>query len=326
MEDIQEVQEVQESIPAEEVQENTDTKIVIDPDTTIFVGNLASSCTEEDLYSLFSSEAGGVKVDIPPARQNENISSNGYSRKFHNKFAFVTFPEKIDMDKILEKYDQQVIKDKAIFIRKGLSPEERDAAKGERMANRRGRGGSRGSFRGSFRGDKGNFRGGSYNSRGGSYRGSTSRGSFRGGRGGSTSVPPRKEKTPLNEMERSTDTLYVNNIPYYANKHELAHFFGINEEDVVLPMRRMRDQRTKRVFFSKRMNRGIAFVTFTDPNVDIIKKSEEFQGKVFQDRAIVVDVAALKPVFPGDNANEEITDGLEEEQKPDTAAAINQDE
>lgn len=237
--------------------ETTTTVTFVDPETTIFVGNVSKDCTEEDLKDVFSGEFGSVEVEIPAAK-----TRNGHT--FYNRYAFVKFPQKIDVEAIKGKYDKQVVKERGIYIRKALTQEERDAERQERIRNRRaGRGGAK----------------------------------FANNRGAAVPAPPKKDKTPLEEMERSKDTLYVNNIPYYATKEQLAEFFGTKPELVVLPMRRMRDTNTKRVFFSKKMNRGIAFITYDTfaEGEDINKKVESFQGKTLQDRPIVVDVAAVRP-------------------------------
>lgn len=236
----------------------TSVETVVDPETTIFVGNVARDCSEEDLKQIFEAEFGSVEVEIP--------SKTKKGRTFFNRYAFVKFPQKIDVDAIKEKYDKQVVKEKGIYIRRALTQEERDAERQERIRNRRGNG----------RGGRG--------------------GKFTNSRGAAVPAPPRKDRTPLEEMERSSDTLYVNNIPYSATKEELAEFFGTKPELVVLPMRRMKDTKTERVFFSKKMNRGIAFITFEglSSSDEIAQKVESFQGKTLQERPIVVDVAAVR--------------------------------
>lgn len=248
------------SIENTEVNDTT-VRATVDPETTIFVGNVAKDCTEDDLKKLFEGEFGSVEVEIPSTKFKEG-------RTFYNRYAFVKFPQKVDVDAIKEKYDKEVVKEKGIYIRKALTQEERDAERQERIRNR-----------------KANGRG----------RGDAVAGRFASTRGAAVPAPPRKDKTPLEEMERSKDTLYVNNIPYYATKEELGEFFGTKPELIVLPMRRMRDTKTKRVFFSKKMNRGIAFVTYEDLIEDISQKVDAFQGKLLQERPIAVDVAALRP-------------------------------
>lgn len=244
---------IEETKPVETTTETT----FVDPETTVFVGNVSKECTEDDLKDIFAGELGSVEVEIPSGRTRDG-------RSFYNRYAFVKFPQKIDVEAIKEKYDKQVVKERGIYIRKALTQEERDAERQERIRSRRGgRGGAK----------------------------------FANNRGAAVPAPPRKDKTPLEEMERSKDTIYVNNIPYYATKEQLAEFFGTQPELVVLPMRRMRDTNTKRVFFSKKMNRGIAFITFAnfENGDDINKKVESFQGKTLQERPIVVDVAAVRP-------------------------------
>lgn len=123
----------------------------------------------------------------------------------------------------------------------------------------------------------------------------------------------KKEKIPLDQMERSKDTLYINNVPFKATKEEVAEFFGTDADSISLPMRKMRDQHTGRIFTSDSANRGMAFVTFSGENVDIEAKAEEFKGKVFGDRELTVDVAVIRP----ENDEEEIEQetGSEEKQE-----------
>ncbi|BAP74095.1 single-stranded nucleic acid-binding protein [Kluyveromyces marxianus] len=220
--------------------EQTNTKIVVDPESSVFVGNLSPETTAEDLKQVFGES---VKVEIPTFQSD---------RTYPRIFAFVTFEDKVDVEELKEKFDKTVIKDKSIYVTKVLTPEEQQLKKQKRRANQRGK---------------------------------------------AVPAPPKKNKetkVPLEQMERSKDTLYVNNIPYHTTKNEIASFFGTSEESVVLPMRRMKDTATKRVFFSKKYNRGIAFVSFPE-GTDIEAKAAEFNGKTFEDRELTVDVAANKP-------------------------------
>lgn len=247
-------------------------KAPVDPETTIFVGNVASGVTEDDLKAVFKEEFGDqVEVEIPaPGKTTKG-------KILPRRYAFVKFPQKIDVEAIRSKYDKTVVKEKGIFIRKALTEEERDTQRKTKKQQRRNT--KKGSKFPKFR--------------------------------TAVSAPPNKEKPPLEEMERSNDTLYVNNIPYSATKEQLAEFFGTKPELIVLPMRRMRNTKTNKVFYSKKMNRGIAFVTFENLQVDIKKKVEEFQSKTLQDRPIVVDVAALRQ----QQANEEQKPADEQEEK-----------
>lgn len=218
----------------------TNTKIVVDPETSIFVGNLSPETSPEDLQKVFGES---VKVEIPTLQSD---------RTYPRIFAFVTFDDKVDVEDLRSKFDKTVIKDKSIYVTKVLTPEEQQLKKQKRRANQRGK---------------------------------------------AVPAPPKKNKeaqVPLEQMERSKDTLYVNNIPYHTTKAEIASFFGTTEESVILPMRRMKDTTTKRVFFSRKFNRGIAFVSFPE-GTDIEAKAAEFNGKNFEDRELTVDVAANKP-------------------------------
>ncbi|CAI5073179.1 ATV_HP_G0030020.mRNA.1.CDS.1 [Saccharomyces cerevisiae] len=249
-------------------------KTVIDPEDTIFIGNVAHECTEDDLKQLFVEEFGDeVSVEIP-------IKEHTDGHIPASKHALVKFPTKIDFDNIKENYDTKVVKDREIHIKRARTPGQMQ------------RGGFRGGYRGGFRG-RGNFRG---------------RGGARGGFNGQ-----KREKIPLDQMERSKDTLYINNVPFKATKEEVAEFFGTDADSISLPMRKMRDQHTGRIFTSDSANRGMAFVTFSGENVDIEAKAEEFKGKVFGDRELTVDVAVIRP----ENDEEEIEQetGSEEKQE-----------
>ncbi|AET41686.1 RNA-binding protein Ecym_8417 [Eremothecium cymbalariae DBVPG len=227
----------------------------VDPNTTIFIGNLTGDCSEDDLKQVF-----GLDVDV-------EIPSNKTGKFYKQRYAFVKFPVKIDFDAVKEKYDKTVVKDRAIYIRQALTREQRDQQKQQK------RGGL-------------------------NARGTSSRRGKKFVRGQAVPAPPQREKVPLDQMQRSFDTLYVNNIPYYATKEEIAEFFGTKAELIVLPMRRMRDTVSNRYFYSKSMNRGIAFVAFegmSEGDDAITRKMEEFQSKTLKDREITVDVAATKP-------------------------------
>ncbi|SCW01867.1 LAFE_0E09032g1_1 [Lachancea fermentati] len=253
-----------------EANQNNVVRTIVDPETTIFIGNVARDCTEEDLKNVFSEE---VEVEIPSAKSG---------RFFKQRYAFVKFPSKIDFEAIKEKYDKTVVKERGIYIRRAQTEEQRDEKRKARAEKLK-------------------------------------KGSDKGFARRAIPAPPRKlekVKVPLDSMERSTDTLYVNNVPYYATKEQLAEFFGTKPDLIVLPLRRMRDTKTKRFFYSKRMNRGIAFVTFENCE-DIAKKVEEFQGKTLNDRELAVDVAALKPEHEEESEVKEES----EEQKEETKAA-----
>ncbi|SCU90415.1 LAMI_0E01970g1_1 [Lachancea mirantina] len=241
-------------------------RTVVDPETTIFIGNVARDCTEEDLKSVFGDE---VEVEIPSTKSG---------RFFKQRYAFVKYPSKIDFDAIREKHDRTVVKERGIYIRRAQTQEERDAKRTARASQQQQK------------------------------KGETAH------RVARKSVPappqkPERTKAPLETMERSKDTLYVNNVPYHATKEQIAEFFSTQPELVVLPLRRMRDVKTKKFFFSKKMNRGIAFVTFENCT-DIAAKVDEFKGKKFNDRELAVDVAALKPDRSNDKEQTEESPAL----------------
>lgn len=229
------------------------TNTIVDPETTIFIGNLSRDCTESDIKNIFGDD---VEVEIP---------SRKTKRVFKQRYAFVKFSTKIDFDLIKSKYDKTVIKERGIYIRKALTEEERNAKINERQAAKKNASNTKSTKRKFVRGK-------------------------------AISIPSVREKIPLDEMKRSKDTLYVNNVSYHATKDEVAEFFGTKSELIVLPMRRMKDVKSGRIFYSKSMNRGIAFVTFAEITESIEKKVKDFQGKRFKERDITVDIAATKPL------------------------------
>ncbi|CAI4063329.1 Sbp1p SKDI_08G0080 [Saccharomyces kudriavzevii IFO 1802] len=261
-------------------------KTVIDPEDTIFIGNVAHECTEDDLKQLFVEEFGDeVSVEIPVKEHTDgHIPAS--------KHALVKFPFKIEFEDIKDKYDTNVVKDREIHIKRARTPGQMQRGGFRGRGAFRGRAGFRGGLRGGFRG-RGNFRG---------------RGGARGGFNGQ-----KKEKIPLDQMERSKDTLYVNNVPFKATKEEVAEFFGTNADSVSLPMRKMRDQHTGKIFTSDSANRGMAFVTFNDENINIDRKADEFKGQVFGDRELTVDVAVVRPENDEEEAEQET--GSEERQE-----------
>ncbi|CUS22046.1 LAQU0S04e06942g1_1 [Lachancea quebecensis] len=245
----------------------------VDPETTIFIGNVARDCQEEDLKKVFEED---VEVEIPSVKSG---------RLFKQRYAFVKFPHKIDFDAIKAKYDKTVIKERGIYIRRAQTEEERDAKRKARAERPKK---TAGATAAEARANEGE-----------SATDATAAADGAGKKPARSAVPapPKRQerpRVPLETMERSTNTLYVNNVPYFATKEELAEFFGTTPELVVLPLRRMRNVKTKQFFYSKRMNRGIAFVTFENC-ADIAQKVQEFQGKSLNDRELAVDVAALKP-------------------------------
>lgn len=255
----------------------------VDPETTIFIGNVAIDSTEYDIKKIFQGEFGDdLIIDIPETPRQR---PNGHIPQ--SKHALVKFQNKIDFDAIKEKYDLTELNEREIHIKRARTSEELHAI-AERRYNNRGnfRGGNRGGFRGNFRGG-----------RGGAFRGGA-RGNFRGGaRGGSA----RREKIPLDQMERSKDTLYVNNVPFSVTKEALAEFFNTDIDHIVLPMKKLRNYVSGKVYESDKLNRGIAFITYeglADIDQGINKKVDEFNGKTLEDRVITVDVAVEKPVQP----------------------------
>lgn len=279
--------ELSNQINVEETQEETQnvSKLLVDPETTIFIGNVAIEATEDDIKNIFKEEFGeDLTIDIPETPRQK---PNGHVPQ--SKHALIQFSSKIDFDAIKEKYDLTQLKEREIHIKKARTSEELHA-----FAQRRFR--HRGNFRGGAH--RGNFRGGAHrgNGRGGHHRGNFRGGHRRGGFRGNNYH--KKERIPLDQMERSRDTLYVNNVPFNTTKDMLAEFFGTKVENIVLPMRKLRNFRSGKIYESDKLNRGIAFITFedlSDQEDGISKKVEEFNGKNLGDRTITVDVAVIKP-------------------------------
>ncbi|KTB14717.1 Single-stranded nucleic acid-binding protein [Nakaseomyces glabratus] len=285
-----------EEVPVENHEEVIHSSLFeIDPEDTIFIGNVAHECSPEDIEAIFKEEFGDVQVDIPQKEHKEHTPAS--------KHALVKFPSQIDYTALKEKYNRTVVKEREIHIKKARTQEElRNMSRFRRGGFRGGRGGFRGG-RGGFRGGRGGFRGGRGGFRGG-------RGGFRGGR--------NQNRVPLSELERSTDTLYINNVPYDATKEELASLFGTTAENVSMPMRKSRDHETGALVASETLNRGMAFVTYAEFTGDISAKASEFNGKTLKDRALIVDVAVVKQDEP---EQEEKESSQEEEQQQEKEEA-----
>ncbi|SCU97101.1 LAFA_0G09758g1_1 [Lachancea sp. 'fantastica'] len=286
------------AVPSEEQTQSTGaqsvefSRTIVDPETTIFVGNVARECEESDLQAVFGDK---VEVEIPSAK-------NGKS--FKQRYAFVKFPSKIDFDAIKAQYDKTVVKDRGIYIRRAQTEEERDAKRQARINRPRKQQAPKNHEKEATAASKTAVDGENELSEDGAAKSDR-----KPARSAIPAPPKRQEKprAPLESMERTTDTLYVNNVPYMATREQVAEFFGTDPDLVVMPLRRMRNVKTKQYFYSKKMNRGIAFVTFKNCS-DIAQKVTEFQGKSFNDRELAVDVAALKPAneepAPQNNASE----------------------
>ncbi|SCU82054.1 LADA_0C02718g1_1 [Lachancea dasiensis] len=310
------VNESATSIPAADPAPAAAPRTIVDPETTIFVGNVARDCDESDLSQVFEEE---VEVEIPSVKSG---------RTFKQRYAFVKFPGKIDFDALKAKYDKTVVKERGIYIRRAQTEEERDLKRKAR-ANRPKKLNKSKDSSTKTAVDSGTVAADSTATEAASSAGDgeddsaapagrPEKGTSKNPVRSAIPAPPKRQdrpRAPLESMERSADTLYVNNVPYMATKEQVAEFFGTKPELVVLPLRRMRNVKTKQFFYSKRMNRGIAFVTFQNCS-DIAQKVVEFQGKSFNDRELAVDVAALKP------PREEVS----AEQVQPTAADSNQDE
>lgn len=305
--------EIEQNNPQTVVEETHETteivsKPPVDPQTTIFIGNVAIDSTEDDINKIFQGEFGDdLIIDIPETPRQR---PNGHIPQ--SKHALVKFPNKIDFDAIKEKYDLTELKDREIHIKRARTSEELHALAERRFGHRGGFRGGRGGFRGGrggFRGGRGGFRGG--------------RGGFKGGRGGSV----RREKIPLDQMERSKDTLYVNNVPFSVTKEALAEFFNTDVEHIVLPMKKLRNYMSGKVYESDRLNRGIAFVSFeglADVEEGINKKVDEFNGKTLEDRIITVDVAVEKPEEPEEHGDD--AEGTHETTEATTTIIIDDSE
>ncbi|CEP61521.1 uncharacterized protein LALA0_S03e04720g [Lachancea lanzarotensis] len=276
-------------------------RTIVDPETTIFVGNVARECQEADLQAVFGDQ---VEVEIPSAK-------NGKS--FKQRYAFVKFPSKIDFDAIKAQYDKTVIKDRGIYIRRAQTEEERDEKRQARISKSRKQQASKNQ----------ETEAAAETGAGASSRDNQTDAAAEDRKPVRSAIPAppkrqEKPRAPLESMERTTDTLYVNNVPYMATKEQVAEFFGTEPDLVVMPLRRMRNVKTKQYFYSKKMNRGIAFVTFKNCS-DIAQKVTEFQGKSFNDRELAVDVAALKPAHEDSVPEEKATKTQEPVSEPTAA-------
>jgi nucleolin len=136
---------------------------------TIFVGNMAFGCTQQDFFDAFGAYGTVLSVRIPT--RPEDDSPKG--------FAYVTFSSVEEAKAGLEAQQGAYIQGRP--IRLDYSQPRDQQGGGDRGGRGRGRGGFDRGGRGGFGGGRGG-RGG-FNDRGGRGGGRGGRGDFRGGRG-----------------------------------------------------------------------------------------------------------------------------------------------
>lgn len=99
--------------------------------------------------------------------------------------------------------------------------------------------------------------------------------------------------------KKSDNTIYISNIPYDISRKQLAEFLKVKEEAVSLPMRKLQDLRTGKIFTSKTTNRGYSFINFKncDPKDPIEQKVEQLQGQILDNRRLIIDIAIVKEKY-----------------------------
>lgn len=101
------------------------------------------------------------------------------------------------------------------------------------------------------------------------------------------------------KQKKSNNTIYISNIPYDISRKQLAAFLKVEEESVSLPMRKLQDLRTGKIFTSKISNKGYSFIKFEDcdTNEPIEQKVEQLQGQTLDNRRLIIDIAIIKEKY-----------------------------
>lgn len=134
---------------------------------------------------------------------------------------------------------------------------------------------------------------------------------------------PRPPKLPLEEGTKSTDTVFITNLPFDANIKTLTGVFkDYKPVWIHVPLRKPPYRRSAqaKVQSKPQKNKGIAFIKFSDE--DLQKKAiEEFNGIEIGERKIVVDVA-VDARIPIEGAKEENGEKKGEEKEAKEEAEV----
>jgi len=277
----------------------------------LWAGNLPFKTSEEELRDLFS-EFTITDVSLP--------------RRFGRSqgFAFITFAEGTNMDAALERGNSSSLDGRELRTAKATStgPYPSGQADGEERGQRperRGRGGRRNGLprrrngpsdeegSGAQEGSPVNVPGQAAplaESSDEARNAANAVDSQRTDRGPRT---PRRKGPPENGIESQT-TIYVANIPYEFTDDDLKELFaGCNPESAHIVPRPLPKFIIRKLAErgEQRKGRGFGFVTFADSAAQH-KAVEEFNGKEFQGRPLIVKIAIDKPeVADGEGAADE---------------------
>ncbi|KAG0663038.1 hypothetical protein C6P45_000914 [Maudiozyma exigua] len=101
------------------------------------------------------------------------------------------------------------------------------------------------------------------------------------------------------KKKKTDNTIFVRNIPYNVSRKELAEFLKVKENNISLPMSRLQDLTTGKIFNSKTTNKGYLFIRYEncDPNEPIERKVEQLQGQILGNRKLMTEIARVKKDF-----------------------------
>ncbi|CCH62017.1 hypothetical protein TBLA_0G00700 [Henningerozyma blattae CBS 6284] len=255
------------------------------PKRTIFVSNLSRILTKKTLANLFIDELGSgdifelrirtfsTFVNVKNKNQNKEIEKEDDDRtrrklklRRQKNYAFIEFPYDIDFEKLKGKYDRRILIDREIYINKALTTQEIAERKNIKYENKMKNNNTKLKTN-----DQASFT-----------------------RDGNKDTKPEDKSVNKN---KSTDTLFVKGIPYFATKREIAHFFKTEEELVTLLMQKMKISDSGDIFYSRKKNIGKAFIKFNGCSTDIEEQVDRFNGKIFQDRKLSITIASDKKHF-----------------------------
>ncbi|CAI4047041.1 hypothetical protein SUVZ_12G0140 [Saccharomyces uvarum] len=92
-------------------------KRTMDEQRSLYVGNLPKDCHKQDLRELFEPSFGKITVNMLKKKQQ---------KKPLRTFAFIEFKESVDLEKVKEKMNGKIFRDKKIVIESILTKEEKN--------------------------------------------------------------------------------------------------------------------------------------------------------------------------------------------------------
>ncbi|KAI3405617.2 hypothetical protein KGF56_001635 [Candida oxycetoniae] len=254
----------------------------------IYVGNLDYKATEEELRQLFS-DLKVTDVEIPFKERTRDDQTF----KLHLGFAFVQFENKEEADKAIANYNGQKLQRRIIFIKKAVPPptEEEKLIKIEAYKAKREeyQNAKKLKKKDAKRGKEGFAEGNDENGISG---------------GGAKSKSKLVNGNHAPEGEKSTDTIFVTNLDYKVNVKVLSKVFEeLKPKWIHVPIRKFYKKRETFDAPRRPLNRGIAFVKFSDEETQK-KAVAEFNGKEVRGRKMIIDYAVNSKVPDKDGENE----------------------